>query len=92
VIIAVLILFGVLLGVLADALSRRASARAGNPMLDSLRTTLDEMERDYRLRIATEELNRDTAPPRRLHVVTGAADPPQGQPEQAPDRDGGSPG
>ncbi len=67
-IIAVLILFGLLLGVLADELVRRATAKAGNPMLDSLRTTLEEMERDYRLRITTEELTRDTAPKRPIQA------------------------
>jgi hypothetical protein len=88
--IAVLILFGVLLGVLADALGRRATARAANPMLDSLRTTLEGMERDYRLRVTTEELNRDTAP-RPLRIVTETADP-QRQVGPAYDLEGGDPG
>lgn len=61
-IIAVLILFGVLLGVLGSEAIRRATASAGNPMLEGLRVRLDEMERDYRLRVATEELARETAP------------------------------
>lgn len=61
-IIAVLILFGVLLGVLASELVRRATARAANPMLESLRAALEEMERDYRLRVTTEELTREMAP------------------------------
>jgi hypothetical protein len=60
-IIAVLILFGVLLGLLGGELLRRATAKAGNPMLDGLRSTLEEMERDYRLRVATDELTRDVA-------------------------------
>jgi DNA-binding GntR family transcriptional regulator len=60
-IIAVLILFGVLLGLLGGELIRRATAKAGNPMLDALRATLEEMERDYRLRVATEDLTRDVA-------------------------------
>jgi hypothetical protein len=60
-IIAVLILFGVLLGLLGGELVRRATANAGNPMLDGLRATLEEMERDYRLRVATDDLTRDVA-------------------------------
>ena len=63
-IIAVLILFGVLLGVLGGEVVRRATTRVGNPMLDALRATLEEMERDYRLRVTTEELTRETGPTR----------------------------
>jgi hypothetical protein len=62
VIIAVLILFGMLLGVLASEFVHRATSRAANPMLDSLRRALEEMERDYRLRVTTEELARELAP------------------------------
>ena len=63
-IIVVLVLFGVLLGLLGGELFRRLTARPGNPMLDRLRARLEEMERDYRLRVATDELTRDTTPVR----------------------------
>ena len=63
-IIAVLILFGILLGVLASELINRATARDANPMLDRLRASLDDMKRDYRLRVTTEELTRELSPRR----------------------------
>ena len=59
-IIALLVLLGFLLGVAGSEIARRATARAGNPMLEDLRVRLDDMERDYRLRVATDELSRAT--------------------------------
>jgi hypothetical protein len=78
-IIVLLILLGVVLGVVGSEAARRATASAHNPMLDGLRHKLEEMERDYRLRVATEELTRDTAPVLPIRPVLPREDgPPTG--------------
>ena len=59
---SLLTLLGFVLGVLATEAAHRATAAAHTPTLARLREQLEEMERDYRLRVATEELTRDTAP------------------------------
>lgn len=55
-----LLLLGVLVGAIGGTLARRHSAATSSRMLTDLRDTLEEMERDYRLRVATEELDRET--------------------------------
>lgn len=61
-ILLLMVLIGVFLGAAGNELVRRHHARAGNPALEDLRETLAEMERDYRLRVATAELEQDTRP------------------------------
>lgn len=59
----VFMLLGVLIGLLGSSLVRRRPTVTGSrPMLAELRETLDGMERDYRIRVATAELER-TGPP-----------------------------
>ena len=58
-----LLLLGMALGVLVGAALRHRVPAASNPMLIALRDMLETMERDYRLRVATEELDRPARPP-----------------------------
>jgi hypothetical protein len=53
------LLFGLLFGVFGSTLVRHR-ASSSSSMLADLRETLEGMERDYRLRVATEELSRET--------------------------------
>ena len=66
--IAILVIFvGLLVSLVGMQLARRRPA-AGSAALADLRRTLEEMERDYRLRVATDELTR---PPSLLHELDG---------------------
>jgi hypothetical protein len=56
----VLLLLGVLVGAIGGTLVRRHSSVTSSLMLTDLRDTLEEMERDYRIRVATEELSQET--------------------------------
>ena len=61
-ILLLMVLIGVFVGAAGNELVRRHGMRAGNPVLADLRETLAEMERDYRLRVATAEFEEDIRP------------------------------